>query len=217
MQISVLFDIFSQSVAFPHSIQMKLANRKHRASGLQRQRASLSACLRMDGASVAFAVLGFGQLRGIWLRLWASASGDAAQSVSMLIFLFFSPLIPAVRWALLQVWLYRRGRRGFKHLHRPQRRRQDCEDVVAAAYAMAMHGPAAEALLEGAENGDEWEEAAGSSDTAAAAGMRPPRTVDWAAAGAAEDSGGRSSGNGPRAAARRGSVVSWSWWACVCV
>jgi len=33
----------------------------------------------------------------------------------------------------------------------------------------------------------ETEDLAGSSDAAAAAGMRPPRPVDWAAAGAAED------------------------------
>ena len=50
-----------------------------------------------------------------------------------------------------------------------------------------MHGPAAEALLEGAECGTETEDLAGSSDVAAAAGMRPPRPVDFAAAGAAED------------------------------
>ena len=47
-----------------------------------------------------------------------------------------------------------------------------------------MHGPTAEALLEGAEYGAETEDVAGSSDAAAAAGMRPPRPVDWAAAGA---------------------------------
>ena len=50
-----------------------------------------------------------------------------------------------------------------------------------------MHGPAAEALLEGAECGTETEDLAGSSDVAAAAGMRPPRPVDWEAAGAAKD------------------------------
>jgi len=48
-----------------------------------------------------------------------------------------------------------------------------------------MHGPAAEALPEGAEYGAETGDVAGSSDAAAAAGMRPPRPVDWAAAGAA--------------------------------
>jgi len=56
---------------------------------------------------------------------------------------------------------------------------------AAASPWAAMHGPAAEALLEGAEYGTESEEVAGSSDAAAAAGMRPPRPVDWAAAGAA--------------------------------
>jgi len=54
-----------------------------------------------------------------------------------------------------------------------------------------MHGPAAEALLEGAEYGTETEDVAGSSDAAAAAaGMLPPRPVNWAAAeaaGAADD------------------------------
>ena len=49
--------------------------------------------------------------------------------------------------------------------------------MVAAADAMAMHGSAAEAFLEGAEYGTETEDVTGSSD-AAAAGMRPPRPVD---------------------------------------
>jgi len=56
---------------------------------------------------------------------------------------------------------------------------------VAASPGANKHGPAAEALLEGAENGTETEDAAGSSDAAAAAGMRPQGPVDWAAAGAA--------------------------------
>ena len=47
----------------------------------------------------------------------------------------------------------------------------------------AMYGPAAEALLKGAEYGAETEDAAGSSDAAAAAGVRPPRLVDWGAGG----------------------------------
>ena len=51
-------------------------------------------------------------------------------------------------------------------------------DLSTAAGAVAspgatMHGPAAEALLEGAENCAETKNVAGSSD-AAAAGMRPP-------------------------------------------
>jgi len=45
-----------------------------------------------------------------------------------------------------------------------------------------MLGPAVEALLEGAEYGTETEDVARSSDAAAAAGMRPPKPVDWAAA-----------------------------------
>ena len=52
-----------------------------------------------------------------------------------------------------------------------------------------MYGPAAEALLEGVEYGSETEDVAGSSDAAAAVGMRPPRTVDWATAGAAGAAG----------------------------
>jgi len=40
---------------------------------------------------------------------------------------------------------------------------------------MVMHGPAAEALLEGAEYGAETKDVAGSLNVAAAAGMRPPR------------------------------------------
>ena len=46
------------------------------------------------------------------------------------------------------------------------------------------YGPAAEAILEVAEYDAETEDVAGSSD-AAAAGMRPSRPVNWAAAGAA--------------------------------
>ena len=44
-----------------------------------------------------------------------------------------------------------------------------------------MHGPAAEALLEGAEYCAETEDVAGSLDVAAAAEMQPPRPVDWGA------------------------------------
>ena len=40
-------------------------------------------------------------------------------------------------------------------------------------------------IVEGVEYGAETEDSAGSLDKAAAAGMRPPRPVDWAAAGAA--------------------------------
>jgi len=60
---------------------------------------------------------------------------------------------------------------------------------AAASPGAAMYGPAAEALLEGVEYGSETEDVAGSSDAAAAAGMRPPRTVDWATAGAAGAAG----------------------------
>ena len=71
----------------------------------------------------------------------------------------------------------------------------DLDGFSTAAGAVAspgatMHGPAAEALLEGAKYGAETEDVAGSSDAAAAARMRPPRPVDLAAngaAGAAED------------------------------
>ena len=49
------------------------------------------------------------------------------------------------------------------------------EKACAAADAMVMHGPAAEALLEGAEYGAETEDLAGSLNVAAAAGIRPPR------------------------------------------
>jgi len=44
---------------------------------------------------------------------------------------------------------------------------------------MAMHGPAPETLLEGAEYGAETENLAGFSDVAAAGIMRPPRPVDY--------------------------------------
>ena len=62
---------------------------------------------------------------------------------------------------------------------------------VVASLGAAMHGPAAEALLEGAECGAETEDAAGSSDAAAfefaaAAGMQPPRPEGWVAAKAAK-------------------------------
>jgi len=71
-----------------------------------------------------------------------------------------------------------------------------------------MHGPAVEALLEGAEYGTETEDVAGSSDAAAAARTRPPRPVDWAAAraaGAAEDG---QMGNASAAAAAAGEATA---------
>ena len=43
------------------------------------------------------------------------------------IFLGFSPLIPAVWWALWPVWPYRWGRREFEYLRHHQRRRMDRE------------------------------------------------------------------------------------------
>ena len=56
----------------------------------------------------------------------------------------------------------------------------------SGGFAWGSHDrPAAEVLLEGEEYGAETEDVAGSSDAAAAVGMRPPRPVDWAAAGAA--------------------------------
>jgi len=58
---------------------------------------------------------------------------------------------------------------------------------AATSTGAAMYGPAAGELLEEAEYDAETEDVAGSSDVAAAAGMGPPRPVDWAAAGAAED------------------------------
>jgi len=42
------------------------------------------------------------------------------------VFLGFSPLVLAVRWALWPAWPYRRGRREFKHLHyHPQWRQKE--------------------------------------------------------------------------------------------
>jgi len=43
----------------------------------------------------------------------------------------------------------------------------------------SMHGPAAEVLLEGAEYGAEKEDVAGTSEEAAAVGVRPPRPSNW--------------------------------------
>ena len=43
------------------------------------------------------------------------------------------------------------------------------------------HGPAAEALLEGAEHDAETEDLAGASEAAAAEGVRPPRPRNWEA------------------------------------
>jgi len=56
---------------------------------------------------------------------------------------------------------------------------------AAASPGATMHGPAVEALLEGAEYDAETGGIVGSSEAAAAAGTRPPRPVEWAAAGAA--------------------------------
>ena len=56
---------------------------------------------------------------------------------------------------------------------------------TAASPGATTHGPAAEALLEGAECNAETECAVGPLDAAAAAETRPPGPVDWAAAGAA--------------------------------
>jgi len=55
---------------------------------------------------------------------------------------------------------------------------------AAASPGATTHGPAAEELLEKAEYDAETEDMAGALE-AAAAGMRQPRPVDWAAAGAA--------------------------------
>jgi len=60
---------------------------------------------------------------------------------------------------------------------------------AAASPGATKHGPAAEALLKGAEFDVETEDMAGSSEAAAGAGMRPPRPVDRAAAGAAGAAG----------------------------
>ena len=51
------------------------------------------------GSSVAFAVHGgtTGQLSGIWLGLWASSSGGAAQSASMFISSEVPPASPLLR------------------------------------------------------------------------------------------------------------------------
>ena len=55
-----------------------------------------------------------------------------------------------------------------------------------------MYRPAAEVLLEGTEYGAETEDVAGSSDAAAAAGVRPSRLMDWGT----EDGGGVRRGRG---------------------
>ena len=78
----------------------------------------------------------------------------------------------------------------------------DLDGLSTAAGAVAspgptMHGPAAEALLEGAEHGAETDVVAGSSDAAAAAGMRPPRPADLAAAGAVGTAEDGQMGNAP--------------------
>jgi len=54
---------------------------------------------------------------------------------------------------------------------------------AAASPGAAMYGQPTEVLLEGAEYGAETEDVAGSSDAAAAAGVRPQRLVDWGAEG----------------------------------
>ena len=69
--------------------------------------------------------------------------------------------------------------------------RMDLDGLSAAAGAAAspgaaMYGPAAEALLEGAEYVAETKDVMGSSDAAAAAGVRPPRLVDLGAEDRAE-------------------------------
>jgi len=72
---------------------------------------------------------------------------------------------------------------------------------AAASPGVTTHGPAAEVLLEGAECDAETEDTAGSSNAAAAVGIRPPRPVDWATAGAAGAAKDWQMGNASAAAA----------------
>ena len=58
------------------------------------------------------------------------------------------------------------------------------DGLSTAAEAVAspggtMHEPAAEALIKGAEYGAETEDAAGTSEEAASAGVRPLRPSNW--------------------------------------
>ena len=62
---------------------------------------------------------------------------------------------------------------------RHRKKREQEQRGAAASPGAAMYGQPAEVLLEGAEYGAETEDAAGSSDAAAAAGVWPPRLVDW--------------------------------------
>ena len=59
---------------------------------------------------------------------------------------------------------------------------RDLDGLSTAAPPRATtHGPAAEALLEGTKYDAVTEDVAGSSEAAAAAGVRPPRRSNWGA------------------------------------